>query len=123
MKFAEPGSWWFELSGGGAFSTHGGTWRLSSLERMLACSDDHLHPFGLPAPFDALRTARDALGNARVVGARVRDHVPDLEIRLSNGLILEVLALSAGYECWETCDPAGRCVVVNGSRDASTWKK
>ena len=58
--------------------------------------------------------------DARVIVARVRDGAPDLEVRLSNGLVLEVLTLSAGYECWQTCDPSGRCV-VSGGRDASTW--
>lgn len=123
IEHAEPSSWWFRLSKGGELSTHGGVWRLQSPERLVVASEDHGHAFGLPAPLDAPRAARTALHGAHVLEARVRAGAPDLELRLSNGLMLELLALSSGYECWQVCDPAGRCVVVSGSRAASCWQE
>jgi hypothetical protein len=90
---------------------------------MLVCSNDHGHPFGLPAPFDALARARSALGAARVTEVKIRNAAPDLVIRFDNGVVLELLVLSSGYECWETSDASGRCVTTNGNRDASTWRQ
>ena len=90
---------------------------------MVVCSQDHGHPFGLPAPGDAVGAALSAPRGARIERVRVRDGAPDLELHFSNRLTLEVLALSAGYECSEVRDPSGRCVDVTGSRDASTWQE
>jgi hypothetical protein len=88
---------------------------------MATCSDDHGHRFGLPAPVDAAAAARAAMAGATIVDARVRDGAPDLVLRFENGVTLELLALSSGYECRQTRDPSGRCLVVSGSRHASTW--
>ena len=123
LRFAEPGSWWFDFASGGQIATHGGVWRLLASDELVATSADHGHLFGLPAPVDAVHEATTAMRNAHVIAARIRDGAPDLEVRLSNGLTLEVLVFSSGYECWETTDPSGRCVVVSGRRDASTWQR
>lgn len=121
VRFAEPSSWWIQFAGGGTLAMHGGVWRLIKSGSMVACSQDRGHRFGLPEPFDAVGTARTALRNARIEGARIREGAPDLELCFSGGLVLEALALSRGYESWEIRDPTGRCLVVHGSRDASTW--
>lgn len=123
IDFAEPDSWWLRFSGGGQLSTHHGVWRLLAEGPMVVSSEDHGHQFGLPEPVDVVGESLDALRGSRVNTVRVRDGAPDLELCLSNGLVLEVLALSMGYECWETRDPAGRCVVVSGSRTASVWQE
>jgi hypothetical protein len=123
LDFAEPESWWFGFSGGGQVATHGGAWRLFSAERPVISSCGHGQRFGRSEPVDAIAAARNATRDALVVSARVRAGAPDLEVRLSNGLVLEVLALSAGHECWQARDPSGRCVVVHGSRDAATWQE
>jgi hypothetical protein len=122
VKFAEPGSWWLDISGGGAIAAHGGTWRLSTRDRMVASSEDHGHHFGLPAPLDAVDSLRSRIKGALVTESSIRDGAPDLVLRFDSGLVLEVLALSIGYENWEVRDPNGRCIVVHGSRDAATWQ-
>ena len=117
VSFAEPGSWWFRFAGGGHLCTHGGPWRLSTREGMFLCSDD------LPSAEAGVEGARGALERVHVVAAEVGAPAPDLVLRLENGLVLELLATSVGYECWETCDPTGRCLTTMGTRAASRWQQ
>jgi hypothetical protein len=123
VHFNEPETWSFLLSGGGAITTDGGAWRLSSSSTWVTGSQDHAQRFGHSAPIDAAELSLTALQGTRIVGARVRGGPPDLEVRFGNGLLLEVLALSSGYECWQVRDPTGRCIVVHGNRDSSTWQE
>lgn len=122
VTFADPGSWWLEISGGGVIATHGGPWRLSTPAEMVASSEDHGHRFGLPSPLDAVDSLRSRVKGSQVTESSIRDGAPDLVLRFDSGLILEVLALSVGYENWEARDPSGRCIVVYGSRNAAAWQ-
>jgi hypothetical protein len=121
IVFHEPALWLFGLSGGGNLSTATGTWRVVRDNSVLVSSEDHGHSFGLPAPVDSAAEATAATLNATIRSARLGSGAPDLEIILTNGVRLEVLALSRGYECWQVSDPSGRCVVVHGSGHASAW--
>jgi hypothetical protein len=122
VRFAEPSPWWIDFAGGGSIATHGSVWRLMNSDSIVACSCDHGHTFGLQAPVDVGELARVAIGDARIERACIGERAPDLRLHFANGLVLEVLALSRGYESWETCDPDGRCFVVRGSRNVSTWQ-
>ena len=75
----------------------------------------------MPEALDATARALAAVRDRRVARVNVRSTAPDLVIELDGGVVLEILALSVGYECWQTCDRSGRSVVVSGSRHASTW--
>jgi hypothetical protein len=119
--FSEPSLWWFALSGGGHVQTEM-TWRLLTSDKMIACSHDHGHSFGRPAPLDAAAMAIAETMASVIVGVWIDDAAPDLVIEFENGRILQILTTSNGYECWQTCEPSGRCVVVNGSRHAWTWQ-
>jgi hypothetical protein len=123
VSHAEPYSWYFTFSEGGQCSVDGGTWRLTSPEAPMTSSEDHGHVFGRPEALDARAAALAAVRDRRVVRVSVRSTAPDLVIELDGGVVLEILALSVAYECWQVCDPAGRCVVVSGSRHASTWNQ
>jgi hypothetical protein len=79
--FAEPGSWWFNFSGGGQCSIHGGIWRLTDAETMIVSSQDHGHQFGLPAPFDVSSIFMARINNALVKSVEIRTGAPDLLIR------------------------------------------
>ena len=121
VSFHEPTLWVLQLSTGGLLSTEF-TWRLSATTGLVACSGDHGHWFGLPAPVDAAGLAMSALAGRRIVRAAIRSGAPDLEIHLEGGFLLELLALSQGYECWQVEDPSGRCVIAHGNREMSTWR-
>ena len=123
IVFLEPHSWRLLLSKGGKCSMDAGIWRLSTREGIVACAEDHGHPFGLPQPVDVRELALTALGQARVTSATVGEFAPDLVLRFEGGLVLELLTTSFAYECWEVADPSGRHVVVNGSRGAFTWRE
>jgi hypothetical protein len=118
--FSEPDLWTVSFSGGGQLATQS-SWRVLAAARMVVSSADHGHRFGGPEPTDAAALASQATSASAVVAARVGASAPDLELRLENGVVLQVLALSSGYECWQLTDPSGVAIVVNGSRDAATW--
>lgn len=61
IDFAEPASWWFQLSNGGCCSVHDGTGTLNGPTGVIASSDDHGHQFGLPAPVDSVARATQSL--------------------------------------------------------------
>jgi hypothetical protein len=119
-SFYEPCLWTMTLSGGGSMSTEA-IWRVSSLTDLIASSTDHGHQFGLLSPVDAAARAREATSSSAIVGVEVRAAAPDLVMRFANGAVLEVLATSCGYECWQIKGPTGTCTVVDGCRNASTW--
>lgn len=119
-SFSEPDLWVLSLSGGGSISTES-VWRLLTLDGMAVSSADHGHPLGLPAPVDAAALAMLVTSTSPIVAARVDPRAPDLIVQFENKSVLQVLATSTGYECWQVCDPSGACTVVDGHRNASTW--
>lgn len=120
IVFIEPYSWRIHLSNGGLCSLDDGNWRLSTTEGVIASSDDHGHQFGLPRPVDARAEALERVRDVSITRALVREEAPDLILHFDDA-ILELLALSSGYECWQVRDPSGRNIVVDGRRNASTW--
>jgi hypothetical protein len=96
-------------------------WRLTDAETMIVSSKDHGHQFGLPAPLDASSIVMSWTKDALVKSVEIRKGAPDLLIRFDDGVLLEILASSWGYECWEARNPEGRCVVTHGNRSASWW--
>lgn len=94
--------WDFDLSGnvGFAVNCH---WRLISAAGILRTDEDDGQVFGLPAPVDAESNANDLLAGATVSSATVDRVTADLCVRFSNGLRLELLNNSAGYEGWQGC--------------------
>jgi hypothetical protein len=119
-SYFEPDFWVLSLSGGGSISTQS-VWRLLMSDGMAVSSADHGHPFGLPAPVDAAARALLVTSTSVIVEAHVDPRAPDLLAQFENGAVLQVLATSIGYECWQVCEPSGACTVVDGSRNASTW--
>ncbi len=119
-SFSEPDFWVISLSGGGSISTQD-VWRLMTPARMAVSSVDHGHQFGLPEPVDAAARAMLETSSSVIVEAHVDDRAPDLLVQFENGSVLQVLATSTGYECWQVSEPSGACTVVDGCRNASTW--
>ena len=75
-------------------------WRLVSAGIALTDEDDE-QLFGLPAPVDAQTKANDLLVGITVSSATVDRFTADLCLRFSNGLRLDLLNNSSGYEGWQ----------------------
>ena len=76
-------------------------WRLVSPEGIALTDEDDGHKFGLPKPVDAEAKANDLLAGATVSSATVDRITGDLFLRFSNGLRLDLLNNSSGYEGWQ----------------------
>ena len=120
FRFNEPDMWVIFFSGGGRLETQT-RWRILSAESLVVASGDHGQSFGLPEPLDAVGLAVSATSGSTVSAAHIDAAAPDLELLLDNGLRLQVLADSRGYECWQVTNPSGVAVAVAGSGAASTW--
>jgi hypothetical protein len=82
--------------------------------RLVLTSEDHGHPFGLPAPVDAHAQAEARLTGRRVTGVRVRPETADLLLEFEGGLLFEALANSSGYEPWAFRAPGIDLVALGG---------
>jgi len=97
-------------------------WRLIEAGRIRVTSDDHGHQFGLAAPVDARHEAESILLSHAVESANVRASTGDLILEFADGLVLELLQTSAGYEAWHLVSPDGQSVVATGGGELATWK-
>jgi uncharacterized protein DUF6188 len=92
--------WVFDF--GDAFTlVVGSAWRLRGSDSLLLTDADDGQKYGLPAPVDAEARSNDALADATVSSFELDDSTGDLTITFSNGVSLEVLTDSMGYESWQ----------------------
>ena len=96
-------SWFFEFDDKGSVTTES-NWRLLD-KRVVVTSDDHGHKFGLPAPVDAAALIRQKVGDNPVDYVHLDDRTGDLSISFSNGVMLQFLTTSGGYEGWRIGHP------------------
>jgi hypothetical protein len=89
-------------------------WRIVAGGRLVRVSQDHGQQFGLPAPLDAYAEAESLLRGRRVVAARIRQETADLVVEFDEGLLLEVLSDSSGYEPWQLLAPGVQLVAIGG---------
>lgn len=120
IELASPDNWVFAPDGGGAIVSYG-PWRLVENGRVVLSSLDHEQKFGLAAPIDAARHASTIIGGRVISDAEVRAAPGDLIIRFADGLCLEVLALSSGYDSWQVISPGGFHVLGHAGGEVSTW--
>lgn len=76
-------------------------WRLISAVGIALTDEDDGQQFGLPKPVDAETQANALLAGATVSVATVDRLTADLRLRFSNGLRLDLLNNSSGYEGWQ----------------------
>ena len=88
-------------------------WRLRDGERVLLTDGDDGQQFGLPSPVDAEQIASRILKGRTVVGCSVRHPTADIEIALLDGVRLDILTNSSGYESW-TATLGGNLIVGRG---------
>ncbi|WP_313101091.1 DUF6188 family protein [Brevundimonas sp.] len=88
-------------------------WRLVSAHGIALTDEDDGQGFGLPEPVDAEANANNLLAGATVSSATVDRVTADLCLRFSNGLRLDLLNNSAGYECWQgSFNQDGKAVTI-----------
>jgi hypothetical protein len=97
-------------------------WRIINHGRVVLTSQDHGHQFGLPAPVDAVTRSTELLSKRIVSAVQLREATADLLIEFTDGLRLEIIPDSAGYESWELRDPSGMSYVAQGGGQICKWK-
>lgn len=75
-------------------------WRIVSPERVALTDEDDAQRFGRPAAVDAQADANALLSDAKVTSANIDRTTADLSLSFSNGLRLELINNSSGYEAW-----------------------
>jgi len=109
---ARTGNSW-EFRFGAATLTTDSSWRVVSAGRLSLASDDDGHQFGLPQPVDAEAAATAALAGQPIMSVAVDPETADLRISFGDGVRLEVLSGSAGYEAWQL-STSDACIVAAG---------
>lgn len=119
VSLHEPIPWVFGFGAGSAISVEC-LWRIVERGRIVLCSDDHGHQFGLPAPVDGIVRARELLAGP-IMSARLREATADLIIEFEGDRSLEIIPTSAGYDSWQMSTPSGRSYVATGGGRIDTW--
>jgi hypothetical protein len=92
-------SWFIRIGSGITVATES-LWRLIGKGRILVASDDHGHQFGLPEPVDAGAALLLSVRGRSVTAAEIDPSCGDLTIDFGEGIRLQFLQTSLGYESW-----------------------
>jgi hypothetical protein len=76
------------------------TWRFVNGDRIVVTSEDHGHEFGLPSPVDASVRVLSAVQDVPIQTSRIETATGDLFVYFSDGMFLQFLQMSCGYEAW-----------------------
>ncbi len=74
-------------------------------------SEDDGQKYGLPTPVDAQTSIRELLDNRVAARVDVDQATADFTIRFDNGMTLQIVNLSSGFEAW-TLDSKGDFLIV-----------
>lgn len=106
-------TWFFRFSEDATIATEA-PWRLIG-DRILVTSEDHGHLFGLDAPVDAVSRVLEAVRDKAVTSCQVRGQTGDLSVAFgTEGLTIEFLQPSAGYEAWRASKPGVLIICMGG---------
>jgi hypothetical protein len=111
-------TWFFTFDGGGSVNIDS-AWRLISSNGIIVTSEDHGHPFGLPEPVDAGKRVIDAAQNTRVSTYLCDKPTSDLIILFENGIQIQFLNMSCGYESWTAWNNDTQVICLGGGELAS----
>lgn len=104
--------WAFDLQGGTALAVEC-HWRLISPQHIALTDEDDGQRFGLPEAVDAETTANALLAEATISCVTIDQVTADLRLGFSNGLQLELINNSSGYEGWRASfSHAGKVVSI-----------
>jgi hypothetical protein len=100
--------WVFVFAGGvnagGVSIVAGCHWRLVNGNRLIVTDQDNGHWFGHGKPVDAAAVVQLELNDTSVSEVEF-SQISDLVLGFTNGLALQVLVSSAGYENWNVYGP------------------
>ncbi|MBX3563336.1 MAG: hypothetical protein KF730_02050 [Sphingomonas sp.] len=91
--------WAFDF-GDAATICVGCLWRMRS-EALLLTSEDSDRQFGLPEPIDAASRCNEIVAGAVVDAIAFDQQTGDLTLDMSNGVKVELITDSSGYESWQ----------------------
>jgi hypothetical protein len=91
---------WSFAFGNNCNVTTASDWRFVDARGITLSSKDDGHQFGLPTPVDVERQANEQLGSSAVVAIEVDRPTADLNVFFVNGIRLQILNTSIGYESW-----------------------
>ncbi|MCG3121828.1 MAG: hypothetical protein GIKADHBN_00199 [Phycisphaerales bacterium] len=95
-------------------------WRLVQGETLRWTSEDDGHKYGLPAPVDATKETEALLTGAEVVSVSVTS-TDDVSVLFSNGVTLQVIPNSSGYENWNVYTN-GCQYIESGGHKIDIWR-
>ena len=113
LSFLEPCTWTLAFSCGAEFSNFS-LCRIIKGKQLLACTKDHEQWFGLKEPYDAEKEINNLVSNGVVIEASYGLSANDIVFTMSNGIIIEILSTSTGYETWEYRSTEGVLYVASG---------
>lgn len=91
-------------------------WRLVSEAAIEVTSGDDGQLFGLKAPVNAAELLKAKIGEQHISDVRIDEATSDLTIHFGQGLRLEVISTSSGYEAWSLHVKEGQFIGRNGDR-------
>jgi hypothetical protein len=78
-----------------------GFWRLLENTKIVLVSLDHGHQFGLAKPLNLVEEVTTILNEKKLLELKVDENTADLTLVLTDGLEIEILIASAGYETYQ----------------------
>jgi len=91
-----------------------GSRRLISLQGVVVTSQDHDRKFGRPSTIDAAARAAIETQNKKINDCQVADFTSDLSLFFDDGIQLQFLSLSSGYQSWRASDGTAEVVCQGG---------
>ena len=107
---------WAFRFGNGSSLTIESLWRLVSTEAIVLTSQDDGQQFGVNTTIDAASELMAKLAGQRVADVSVDRVTSDLTISFSDGLRLQVLSTSSGFEAWDLSAEGIEIIGRNGDR-------
>jgi hypothetical protein len=98
--------WLFRFDNGACISSES-VWRLRNDAGLLVTNIDDGQQFGLPEPVDAEAKGNGLIASAKVISIKIDAAVADLSLVLDNGVQIDFLTNSSGYESWQMAWNAG----------------
>lgn len=75
-------------------------WRLLENKKIKWVSLDNEQQFGLPKPIDLAKEINELLIDKKILEIKVKQDTADLELTLTDNLLIEVFISSSGYESY-----------------------
>jgi hypothetical protein len=94
-------------------------WRLILKNGIRVTSEDHGQLFGHSEPVDAVARVLTATKGKRIAEGRIAESTSDLVLRFEDGVRLEFLNLSCGYEAWRATFETEDVISLGGG---ALWK-